>query len=178
MAAPTLIEIENGYFGLTLVDEEAVGWLDTWQSPAGDIGDGLAAAPLLADLADYTASPDGWRCQVTSGKITTRPSTTTVTRKATFCEPAAEVPTPGQSSYSLDLEWFQDMTAINSLSLWLFDHDVERAYFYLGFAGDAPPTAVGIVRLAPGDLGGAARTPLEASVSLQIVRKPLIEPVE
>lgn len=177
MAAPTLIEIENGYFGLTLVDPEAVGWADTWQSPAGDIGDGTTETPLLADLADYTATADGWRCQVTSGRITTSPSTTTSTVKATFCEPASELPTPGQSTYTLDLTWYQDLTAIDSLSLWLFDHDVERAYAYLGFAGDAAPRCVGIVRLAPGDIGGDARTPLEASVSLPFTRKPLIQKV-
>lgn len=177
MAAPTLIEIENGYFGLTLIDPDADGWLDTWQSPAGDIGDGLASAPLLAELADYTDTPSAWRCQVTSGRIVTRPSTTTTTVKPTFCEPGVERPTPGASGYSLDLSWYQDLTVVDSLSLWLFDHDVERAYFYLGFDGDDPPKAVGIVRLAPGDIGGDPRTPLEASVSLSIIRKPLIEPV-
>lgn len=175
MAAPTLIEIENGYFGLSLVDTNASGYADTWQSPVGDVGNGLDT--VTAQLSDYEDTSEAWRCQVTSGRITTSPSTTTSTVKATFCEPASELPTPGQSSYALELEWYQDLTVVDSLSLWLFDHDVERAYFYLGFAGDAPPKAVGLVRLAPGDLGGDARSPLEASVSLQIVRKPLIMPV-
>lgn len=175
MAAPAIMEIVNGHFGLALVDEAAAGWSDAWQSPAGDVGDGLGT--ITADLADYTTAPDGWRCQVTSGKITTSPSTTTSTVKATFCEPSSELPTPGQSTYKLELAWYQDIHIVESLSLWLFQHDVSKAYFYLGFAGDDPPTAVGLVRLAPGDIGGDPRTPLEASVSLQIIRKPLIQPV-
>jgi len=175
MAAPTLIEIENGYFGLSLVDPEAIGWTDAWQSPAGDTGDGLGT--VNAELEDYTATPDGWRCQVTLASVTTSPSTTTTTVKATFCEPSSELPTPGQSGYGLNLEWYQDFTKLNSLSLWLFEHDVERAYAYLGFNGDEAPKVVGVVRLAPGDIGGAARSPLEASVTLQFIRKPLIMPV-
>lgn len=175
MAAPTLIEIENGYFGLSLVNPLASGYSDAWQSPAGDTGDGLGTVSAI--LADYEDNQDAWRCQITSARITTSPSTTTTTVRATFCEPASELPTPGQSSYGLEIDFYQDVTVANSLSLWLFDNDVERAYFYLGFAEDNPPKAVGIVRIAPGDIGGDARTPLEASVGLQIVRKPLIQPV-
>lgn len=175
MAAPTLIEIENGYFGLSLVDTGASGYTTAWQSPVGDTGDGLGT--VAATLADYEDTTSAWRCQITAGRVTTSPSTTTTTVKATFCEPAVERPTPGQSGYNLELDFYQDLTVVDSLSLWLFDHDVEQAYFYLGFDGDDPPKIVGVVRLAPGDLGGDARTPLEASVSLQIMTKPLIQPV-
>ena len=172
-----LFQIENAHFGLTLVNPADVGYLDTWQSPAGDLGSGIAVTPILADLSDYETAAASWTCQMTSGAINTKPSTKTVQRKPTFCAPGAQVPTPEESQFTLDVAWYQDADITDSLSLWLFEHDTKKAYFYLGFNQAAPPTCVGIVRLAAGQIGGDPRTPLEAKLSLQCTRKPLVEKV-
>lgn len=183
MTVPHFFEIDNGYFGLRLVDEEAVGWLETWQSPAGDIGDGVATSAILADLADYAVpsagwAASGWSCQITSGQVSAKASTRTITRKPTWCEPGATIPTPDETSFSADIQFYQDADVRDSLSLWLFENDTASAYVYLGMNGDAPPTCVGIVRIAASAIGGAGRTPLESgTVSLQFTRKPLIERV-
>lgn len=182
MAAPNLFEIENGYFGLRLVDEAAIGWLDTWQSPDGDIGDGVATTPILATLSDYAVpsagwAASGWACQITDASVSARPSTRTITRKPTWCEPGATIPTPDETSFSAVINFYQDAHIRQSLSLWLFENDTASAYVYLGMNADAPPTCVGVVRIAAGAIGGAGRTPLEATASLSFIRKPLIERV-
>lgn len=181
MSAPHFFEIDSGYFGLKLVDEAAVGWLDTWQSPSGDIGSGIATTPILATLASYSTpssgwSSTGWSCQITSAQISARASTRTITRKPTWCEPGATIPTPDETAFSADIQFYQDADVRQSLSLWLFENDTADAYVYLGFASDAPPTCVGKVRIAASAIGGAGQTPLESgTVSLQFVSKPLIE---
>lgn len=177
MADPHIFEITDGYLGLSLVDTGAVGYLATWQSPTGDVGTGVAAAPLTADLTDYEASSTDWTCQVTQAQILTRPSTRTVTRRPTFCAPGATIPTPDESQYQLQLRWYQDLDVVDGLSLWLFENDTEEAFFYLGFNLDAPPTAVGRVRVAAGQIGGDPRIPLEATLTMSLSGKPLIEPV-
>jgi hypothetical protein len=177
MSDPHIFEITEGYFGLAVVNTAATGFLDTWQTPEGDVGSGSTLTPLVAVLADYGVPASGWTCQVTQGQINARPSTTTVNRRATFCAPAATIPTPGESTFELVFRFYQDVDVANSLSLWLLDHDTEEAYFYLGFNADAPPTAVGRVRVAAGSIGGDPRTPLEATVTMQLTRKPLIEKV-
>ena len=61
------------------------------------------------------------------------------------------------------------------LSRFLFEHDTEEAYFFLGLDGDNPPRAIGRLRVQSGAIGGAARTSLTATVSLPLSRKPQIE---
>ena len=180
MADPILFEITNGYFGLKLVDTAASGYSTAWQSPKGDTGSGTTLTPLLAVLSDYATastgwSATGWSCQVTNAALRSSPSTRTITRKATFCEAQAERPAGDQSSYSIEVGFYQDPTVRNSLSLWLFQNDTLDAFVYFGMAGDAPPTLVGKVKIAAADIGGNAREPNEATTTFTFVTKPLIE---
>ena len=181
MSEPYLFEITDGYFGLALVDTNASGYTAAWQSPSGDTGDGLAASPISATLAAYESAASGWSCQITSGALKAKATTQTTTVRSTFCNPSYKRPVVEQSQFTLDLRFYQDVdvstAVVESLSLWLFDNDAEEAYFYLGFNQDAPPTCVGRVRLASGDIGGDPQTPLEATLSLQCTQKPLIEKV-
>lgn len=179
MSDPILFEITDGRFGLSLVDPDAEGYLPTWQSPVGDIGSGDVVLgdldPIEAVIADYEAASATWTCQVSQMSITARPSTSTETVRATLCAPGRQVPTPEQSQYGLNLRWYQDPQLAHSLSRWLFHFDTELAYVYLGFDGDDPPKAVGVIRVAPGEIGGDPRSPLEASLSLQFDRRPLYQ---
>lgn len=177
MSEPHLFEITDGYFGLKLVNTAATGYLDTWQSPVGDIGTGSTSTPLVATLASYETAASGWTCQVTQAQITAKPSTRTVNVRPTFCAAGRVVPTPDESQYTLTVRFYQDVDVANSLSLWLLDNDPEEAYFYLGFDLNAPPTAVGRVVVSAAAIGGDPRTPLEATATLAMTGKPLIEKV-
>ena len=57
----------------------------------------------------------------------------------------------------------------------LFEHDTELAYFFLGLDNEAPPKAIGQCRVVAGSFGGDARTDLTATLSLPVERKPDIE---
>lgn len=168
MAEATTFEIQDGVLALALVDTAEVGYLDTWQAPGGATVDTVTEA-------DYDAGSETWRCQVTSGKLTASADTTTRDRAATFCQPARTIPNPGETSYSLDVEFLQDVTVATGLSRFLFEHDTKEAYFLLGLNADDPPKAIGRVRVQPGDFGGAAREDLTATISLPLSRKPQIE---
>lgn len=168
MTAPLttqVIQIEEGNFALALVDRAATGYTDAWQTPGG-----VALAGVTA--AAYDAEGTGWRCQITSAALTASASTTTVTIPATFCGPARDVPTPGETSYSCDVSFLQDPQVRAGLSAFLYAHDTEEAYFLLGLDGDNPPKAAGRVRLTAGNFGGGARTNLTSDVSFGCSRKP------
>ena len=168
MANPTIFKIENGVFGLKIVDTGAVGYASTWQAPAGK-----TLANVL--IADYETDSGDWTCQVTSGALTASPSTTTTSIPATFCAPAQEIPEPGQTTYTVDLSFMQDVNISTGLNAFLFENDTAEAYVYLGFDGANPPAMIGRVRLAAGTIGGDARTSLTADLSLPLTRKPDIE---
>jgi len=162
---PVIFQIEDGVVALTLVDKAAVGYSDGWQAPGGKTA-------LTAVLADYSDEGENWRCQVTSAQLTASASTTTTSVPATFCSPAREIPTPGETGFALAAAFLQDPTVRAGLSSFLFAHDTEEAYFMLGLDGANPPKAVGRVRLVAGSFGGAARSNLTADVSLALTRKP------
>lgn len=168
MADAITFEIQNGVLAFAVVDRQEVGYLDTWLAPGG-------ATVEDVTLADYDAAADQWRCQVTSGKLTASPDTTTRQRSATFCQPGQTIPNPGLTSYNLDVEFLQDVTVRTGLSRFLFEHDTEEAYFLLGLDGENPPKAIGRVRVQPGDFGGAAREDLTATISLPLSGRPQIE---
>lgn len=174
MADPHLFEITEGYFGLLVVNTAATGYAETWQSPVGDTGTGSTATLLTAELTDYESAASGWTCQMTSGAVNGRPSTTTVTRKPTFCAPGATIPSPDETAFELAISFYQDPDVVNSLSLWLLDHDTEEAYAFLAW-GSGPQKLVGRVRIATGTIGGDPRTPLEATLTLPFSGKPLVE---
>lgn len=167
MADAVVFQIEDGEFGITLVDKAAVGYLDSWQAPTGKTVD-------MVTLADYTGS-DAFGCQLTSGALTAAPNTTTVDIPATFCQPAKSSPQPGETSYSVDISALQDMNVATGLSRFLFENDTKEAYVYLGFDGGNPPRMIGRVKCVAGTIGGGARVVLTADTSLPMVRKPDVE---
>jgi hypothetical protein len=159
--ASHVFQIETGKFGLAVVDTGAVGYLSTWQAPAG-------AAADEAAIADYT----DFSCQVTSGALSASPNTSTDSTPATFCGPEETTTTVGVTSYNLDATFLQDPDVMAGLNRFLFEHDTEEAYFYLGLNADVAPKAIGRLRVISGTIGGDARTKLTATLSLPCSRKP------
>jgi hypothetical protein len=168
VARPNIFQIENGQFGLSVVDTGAVGYADGWQAPGGK----TAATVLLADYDDASAS---WSCQITAGALEASPDTTTTDVPATWCEPAETIPAPGKTSFTFTATFLQDPNVIDGLNAFLFEHDTDEAYLYAGFDGLNPPRMIGRCRLAAGTIGGEARTSLTADLSLPMSRKPDIE---
>jgi hypothetical protein len=168
MSEAVIFMIEQGQFALEIVDPSEVGYLDTWQGPGG-------VTVATATLADYDPSSATFMCQVTSGALTATADTTTVDIPASFCGPAKSIPQPGETAWSLDISILQDPNVAAGISAYLFDHDTEEAYFYLGLNGTDPPKAIGRCRLASATLGGAARTVLTADVSMPCSRKPSVD---
>ncbi len=163
--ATEVFQIEEGAFALALVDKAATGYSDAWQTPGG-----VTLSTITA--AAYDADGEGWVCQVTSAALTASPSTTTTTVPATFCGPARDVPTPGETSFSVDASFLQDPQIRAGLSSFLYVNDTAEAYFLLGLDGDNPPKAAGRVRLGAGNFGGGARTNLTSDVSFGCLRRP------
>lgn len=167
--ASTVFKIENGVLALTLVDTAAIGYLPSWQAPAG-------AEVFEVTIADYTTTPakgSDLSCQVTSGALNASPNTTTDTTPATFCGPEVNTTSVGVTSYVLDSTILQDPNVSAGVSAYLFEHDTKEAYFYLGLAGDnLPPAAIGRCRIVAGAFGGDARVSLTATLSLPVSSKP------
>jgi hypothetical protein len=163
-----VFKIENGVLAMTIVDTAALGYLDSWQAPAG-------AGVDEVTIADYTTAPavgEDLSCQVTSGALTASPNTTTDTTPATFCGPEVTTTAVGVTSYTLDVTVLQDPN-YDAVTAFLFEHDTKEAYFYLGLAGDGnPPAAIGRARVVAGAFGGDARVTLTATMSLPVTRKP------
>lgn len=168
MADAHVFMIEDGVFGLSVVDKTESGYLDSWQAPGGAEVDAVT-------ISDYDAGSDTWRCQITSGALNASPNISTTDIPATWCQPAKSIPQPGETSYTFDITFLQDpdVDPADSLNRFLFEFDTQEAYFYAGMAGDAaPPAIIGRVRLIAGTIGGAGRTQLTADVSLPVSRKP------
>lgn len=166
MAGPSIFQIEDGWVAFSLVDPAAVGYSADWQAPLGAAVDEVA-------LADYGAGAADWRCQVTRGELTAAANDNNVEVPATFCSPASTVPQPGQTSFSVELEFLQDSNVTDGLSAYLFEFDTEEAFFVIGLAEEgSPPVAIGRCRLLAGNFGGPARENLTSTLSLPVVRKP------
>lgn len=168
MADAHIFMIENGQFGLALVDKTESGYMDSWQAPGGATAD-------TATIADYDAGAATWSCQITSGALNASPNLTTTDIPATWCAPAKTIPQPGETSYTFDFTFMQDpdVNPANSLNAFLFEFDTQEAYFFAGMAGAGlPPAIIGRCRLIAGTVGGAARVQLTADVSLPVSRKP------
>lgn len=168
MSDPVVFMIEQGEVGLSVVDTAEVGYTDAWQAPGGKTVAAVA-------LADYETASAAWSCQTTSGALTPAANTTTSDIPATFCTPAKSVPTPGETGFSLDLTFLQDVNVSTGLSAFLYANDTKEAYAYFGMNSGEPPRMIGRVRLSAGLVGGDARTTLVATVSLPLVRRPDIE---
>lgn len=144
-----VFRIEDGKFGLSLTDP---GTTD----------------PCTATLAQYT----DFGCQITDGALNASPNTTTETVPATWCAPEETITNVGATSFSVDLGYLQDPDVVDGLSRFMFEHDAEQAWFYIGMDGDDPPKAIGKLTLSSGTIGGPGRTTLTASVSLPVDGKP------
>jgi hypothetical protein len=163
-----IFQIESGVLAFALVDPDAVGYLSSWQAPAGK-----TLATVL--LADYDTNSQSWSCQTTAGSLNATADTTTSDVPATFCEPGETIPTPAKSTYELAVTFLQDPNVSTGLNKFLFENDTSEAYFMLGLNNDNPPKAIGRVRLSSATIGGEARTTLTADITLPLSRKPDIE---
>jgi len=162
--ATTVFQITDGLALLLPVDKTATGYADAWQAPGGKTAATAAAA-------DYPTG--GFSCQITSGKLTASKQSSTIEVPATFCSPASSRVQPGETRYTLDLEFLQDVTVRDGFSAFLAENDAEEAYFLLGLnGGTTPPRAIGRVNLHDAGFGGAPRANLTDSVSFDCTRKP------
>ena len=171
MSDPFIWQIEDGVLAFAVVDTAAVGYLPTWNAPGG-------VAASAAALADYDLGSEAWRCQVTAGTLTPSADSTTQDVPSTFCVNGRTIPTPKQSTWTLDVEMLQDPQAPSAapamgLAEFTYRHDAQEVYFLLGLNGDgAPPQAIGRVRMSPTAFGGTARTPLTATASWPVTQWP------
>ena len=74
----------------------------------------------------------------------------------------------------LEISYLQDPDLVDGLSRFLFEHDADVAWFFMGLAGDNPPKAVGKVRLTSGAIGGEGRVTLTADATLPCDGKPIV----
>jgi hypothetical protein len=164
--ASHVFQIETGKFGLKVVDTAAVGYLSTWQAPAGK----TVATAVIADYV--TGSMGDFTCQIASGALSASPNTSTDSTAATFCGPEETTTKVGVTSYSCDITFLQDPDVMTGINRYLFEQDTNEAYFYLGLNADVAPKAIGRLRVISGTIGGDARTKLTATLSLPLSRKP------
>lgn len=167
MPAAVIFKILDGVFGLKLVDKTAVGYVDTWQAPAGKTVD-------VVTIADYAgAGGISFQCQTTSSALNASANTNDDTTPATMCSPEITTTIVGVTSYTLDATILQDPNVSAGISAFLFENDTLEAYFYLGLAGDhVPPAATGRCTITAAAIGGDARVTLTADVSLPVTQKP------
>jgi hypothetical protein len=114
-------------------------------------------------------------CQVTSAQITSSPDTTTEDVEATMCAPAKTIPTPGESTFAIDIGALADMNVAAGLQRFAFEHDAEECYLYVGFNGTDPPRAIGRVMMASLPIGGDMRAKMLGTVTWPFTGKPQIE---
>ena len=167
MTAAATFKIDSGVFYLKLVDTAAVGYLTTWQAPAGKTVDVVTGT-------DYTgAGGISFECQTTKSALTPASNTTTDTTPPTMCNPEITTTIVGVTSYTLDATILQDPHISAGISAYLFENDTKDAYFYLALDGSGiPPAAIGRCTISAGAIGGDARTTLTADVSLAVSQKP------
>ena len=171
MSDPFIWQIEDGVLAFSVVDTAEVGYLPSWNAPAGK-------TELTATLAGYEADSAFWSCQVTAGTLPPTADTTTQDVPATFCVNGRTIPTPLQSTWTLDVEMLQDPQAGGAsptmgLAQFTYENDSREVYFLLGLNGSTnPPRAIGRVRMSPTAFGGAARTPLTATASWPVSQWP------
>lgn len=167
MAGPaSVFNIVNGEFALALVNTAALGYLSTWQAPAGK-------TVATAVIADYTGAAN-WNANVVSGKLTPRSNITNRRREATFTDASNTTPIAGFSNYTLEADVYQDVHISTGLAKFLFTNDTLEAYFLLGLNNGAAPRAIGRVRVVAGSFGGKAEDDLRDTIRLELTRRPSI----
>jgi hypothetical protein len=148
-----VFKIEEGIFGLSLT----------------------APTPTPTDACTATATSfTDFSCQITSGAISASPNVTDDTVAATWCSAESTTQQVGETSFTLDISILQDPDVSAGLSAFLFTHDTELIYWFVGMAADDPPQAYGSARCVAGTIGGEARVALTADVSLPISGKPFV----
>jgi hypothetical protein len=167
MADPVIFRIIDGQLGLAVVDRAAVGYSDDWRAPGG-------AEVDTVTLAAYVGS-ESFACQVTQARITATANATSETIEATMCSPERTVPQQGESSFAAEIGAFQDLTVVEGLSKFAFEHDAAECYLYLGFDGANPPKAIGRVIMASLPIGGTMRAKLLDTATWPFTFKPQIE---
>jgi hypothetical protein len=145
-----VFEIDQGLLGFSLTD------------PGKDV--------LTASISDYTA----FSCQVTTGALNASANTTNKVTPATWCEPEATEVVPGITSFDLAITFLQDPHIATGINEFLFEHDTEAIWWFMGFAGTDPPKAIGQCTAVAGTIGGDPRTPLVFSVTLPCKGKPSV----
>jgi hypothetical protein len=150
-----VFKIEDGVFALTTTQPPET-------LPPGDVCAAVDTA--------YTA----FTCQITSGALIASPNVSDETVPATWCDPEQTLPLVGATSYELTIAYLQDPDVVDGLSQFLFEHDAEVAYFYMGMNGADPPKATGKVRLVSGAIGGEGRVTLTAEATLPVDGKPSV----
>jgi len=161
----TVFQITDAMLLLTVVDKTATGYSDAWQAPGGK----TAATTVAADFPETEA----FSCQITSGKLTASKQSSTIDVPATFCGPSSSRVQPGETRYTLDAEFLQDITVREGWQAFLAANDASEAFFLLALDGATnPPRAVGRVNLHDTGFGGAPRANLTDTVSFDCTRKP------
>lgn len=164
--AASVFNIVSGEFALAVVNTGALGYLSTWQAPAGK-------TVATAVIADYTGA-SAWKQQVISGRITSRANITSRRTEATFGGPALVTPVAALSSYTLELDVYQDVHISTGLAAFLYANDATEAYFLLGLNNGTPPRAIGRARVTAGSFGGKTDDDLRDTIRLEITRRPSI----
>jgi len=149
--ARNVFKIENGVFGITSTQPSAV-------------------AVCSAVVTPYT----DFSCQIINGQLVANPNVTDDTIPATWCAPEASTPVVGTTNYELQMTFLQDPQIMAGLSRYLFEHDTESAWFYIGLNGTNPPKATGKLRVVAGAFGGEARVTLQTDITLPVDGKPAI----
>ena len=175
MAGPNYFQITNGVLAFETVDTAAAGYSPDWKAP-----DGATLTEVV--MADYAADAvtSAWSCQVRSAVLTPSAVTNDQTIEATFCENQSVIPAPGISTWTLDVDIYQQIAIATGLDAFLFANDAKELYFLIGFGGEvttpAPavnaPKAIGRCVGMPVAFGGAAYVPLTATFSLQLKGVP------
>jgi len=168
MADPVIFRIVDGQLGLSVVDRAEVGYSDLWRAPGG-------AEVDTVTLADYEGgATQTYYCQVTQARITATQNSSSETIEATMCSPERTIPQQGESSFAFELGAFQDLTVVEGLSKFAFEHDAAECYLYVGFDGVNPPKAIGRVIMASLPIGGTMRSKLLDTATWPFVFKPQI----
>ena len=175
MAGPNYFQITDGLLTFDVVDTAEAGYTQDWKAPGGATVNDVLAADYDAD-----AVTSAWSCQVQSAVLTPSAVTNDQTINATFCQNQSVIPSPGISTWTLDVEIYQQIAVETGLDAFLFANDAKELYFLIGFGGQvttpAPavnaPLAIGRVIGMPVAFGGAAYVPLTATFSLQVKGVP------
>ena len=172
---PNYFQITDGLLTFDAVDTGEVGYLPAWNAPGG----GTVVDVVAADY-DADAVTSAWSCQVSSAVLTPSAVTNDQTINPTFCQNQSVIPAPGISTWTLDVEIYQQIAVETGLDAFLFAHDAQELYFLIGFGGQVTtptpavnaPKAIGRCIGMPVAFGGAAYVPLTATFSLQVKGVP------